>query len=106
MGRVWTDAEEARWDSLAAQMAEVNAKANAVGDSDDGYQVFADGVVRADWADIHYRIFLDDIDIGVEVRLGVVPHGSGVDLDGLDEEAATFEPPETRQLLRHLAALG
>jgi hypothetical protein len=105
MRRKWTDEEDARWDALAAQLEAAEAKAQAEGSD---YQIFSEGVIPGEWADVHYRVDLDDPSIGVRVHLGAVPHGSGQTLADLEsvEESATLDPAETRQLLKYLAALG
>jgi hypothetical protein len=105
MRRKWTDAEEAEWDALAAKIEALEAEVNG---GDDGYQIFAEGSVPGEWADVHYRVDLDDASIGVQVYLGAVPHGTGQTLSDLsdDEEAAILDPAETRQLLRQLGTLA
>lgn len=99
--RKWTDEEGARWDALTAQLDAMDASK-----PDLEYEVFAEGVIPGKWADIHYRVELDDPSVGTQVLLGAVPHDTP-DLADLDdmfgaEQGATFDPVEAKKLLRLL----
>jgi hypothetical protein len=95
MGRKWTDAEEARWNAATEALDALDANAP---DHDHDHQIFAEGSIAGEWADVHYRVDLDDIAIGVQVAIGAVPHGSGLDLHELSgyEAAASLSPAEAR----------
>ncbi len=99
MPRKWTAEEDARWDEATAKVEALEARTVEF-----DYTVFAEGVVPGQWADVHYRVDLDDYDIGVQVALGAVPHGSERDLSDLcgDAQAAILTPAETKALLRQV----
>lgn len=101
MPREWTAEEDARWDEATAKIAAIEARA---AESDFDYTVFAEGVVAGQWADVHYRVDLDDYSVGVQVAIGAAPHGSGLDISDLagNEQAATLTPTETKALLRQV----
>jgi hypothetical protein len=103
MGRKWTDDEDKRWDDATEQIETLEAKTATF-----DYTIFAEGVVPGQWADVHYRVDLDDYDTGVQVALGAVPHGSDRDLSDLSgyEQSATLDPGEAKKVVhlldRHL----
>jgi hypothetical protein len=68
----------------------------------EGYWTLAQGSIPGEWADVHYNVYLDDPSVGVEVYLGAVPHGSGLDFDDLtgNEQAASLDPDEMKKVLR------
>jgi hypothetical protein len=74
---------------------------------DSDYEVFTDGRVPGEWGDLAYAVELDDYSCGVDIRVGVIPHGSEqfTDLDDLSgcEAACRLKTPEARKLV---AALG
>jgi hypothetical protein len=72
------------------------------------YRVFAEGSVPGEWADVAYRVYLDDPSVGVEVHLAAVPHGAGRDLDDLvgNDQGAVFSDTEIRPLLRLLGQVA
>lgn len=100
MDRVMTDAEAARWDRLTAEIEALKAQAQAEGE-DTGYQVFAEGSIPGEWADVHYRVELDE---EVDVILGAVPHGSDRDLSDLsgDEQAASLKSADAKKVLNQI----
>jgi hypothetical protein len=73
-----------------------------------GFWTFAEGSVPGEWADVHFSVYLDDPDVGVEVHLAAVPHGSGATLDDLQglEQSASLDPAKARKLLRLLGTVG
>jgi GNAT superfamily N-acetyltransferase len=99
MSRKWTVAEEARWDDLAARVEAIRGRIEGRGDR--GYEVFAEGSIPGEWADVHYRVFFDEPVQGVQVKLGAVPHGSEIDFDDM-ESAPTFDEAEIRKFIRLL----
>jgi len=103
IGRKWTAAEDARWDALTAQIEALEANEPVQVGGKWGDYFSAEGSIPGEWADVHYAVFLDDVSSGVRVDLGATPHGSGLDLDNLDDNRARFYPPEARKLLRLLA---
>lgn len=99
MDRKWTTEEDARWDSLTAQLEQL--KANPPARPAEGYFAFT-GVIPGEWADVHYSAEFDEPDLGPEVSLTAVPPGA--DPDDLSELRAVFSPAETRKLLRLLGS--
>lgn len=100
-GPKWTDAQEARWDDLTAQVEALQQQADAL-----DYEVFAEGSIAGQWADVHYRVDLDDGSIGVQVYLGAVPHDDP-DINSLEdlsnvENAASFDVDAAERLLKLL----
>lgn len=95
----WTPAQEAKWDSLTARIDQLQAEAGGF-----DYTVFAEGSVPGRWADVHYRVELDDPSVGVRVDLGAVPHGSGKSLSDLvgNQQGATLDPAETKKFIHLL----
>ncbi|HKT04760.1 MAG TPA: hypothetical protein VJT31_35040 [Rugosimonospora sp.] len=71
------------------------------------YEVFTDARVPGEWGDLAYRVELDDPSCGVDILLGVVPHGSTTftDLDEVSgaEAGCRLKAPEARKLI---SALG
>lgn len=71
-----------------------------------GYEVFTDGRVPGEWRDLAYRVELDDPSCGVDIRLGVVPHGSArfTDLDDVTggDAGCSLKTPDARKLLTAL----
>jgi len=98
LGRKWTPAEEAHWDDLQAKIDKLTAQ-NGQFD----YQVFGEGTLPGQWADIHYQVELDDYSVGVWTDLAAVPHGSTFDQIRHDEQFAQFETPDVRKFLRLLS---
>jgi hypothetical protein len=90
-----TDAEQERLDALQAEADGFAA----------GQYVYGEGTVPGEWADVHWRVVMDDdLSIGTQVELGAMPHGSGFGLGDLtgDGRGAILDPAETRKLLRML----
>jgi hypothetical protein len=93
MGRVWTDEEDARWDSLTAQIGALESEFK-------GFD--AQGVVAGEWGDIHYNVYFEELDSGPTAAIGVKPHGVGPDWeDGRDWKGA-FNAAELRRVLKLL----
>jgi hypothetical protein len=99
MPRKWTDDEDKRWDHATEKIEALEAKTETF-----DYTIFAEGVVPGKWADVHYRVDLDDYAIGVRVELGAVPHGSDRDLGDLSghEQTAVLDPAEAKKVVRLL----
>jgi hypothetical protein len=97
--RVATPAEEAQFDKLVAQINELKAQGRPAGPD---YQVFAEGSVPGEWADVHYEVYLDDPSVGVEMILAAVPPGSTFEELSGSEQAANLDPAEARKFLRLL----
>ncbi|MFG1955034.1 hypothetical protein [Micromonospora sp. NPDC048830] len=104
MTRKWTPEEEARWDTATADL-----EALAVAGPDVKYTIFAEGSIPASWADIHYRVELDDPGMGVDAILAAVPHGPDHltldELCGVDA-AARLNRTQATKILRILARHG
>lgn len=99
MGRKWTAEEDATWDRLTEQIDALQAKSNG---SEFDYKIFGEGTVPGQWADVHYRVDLDDYSIGPQVRLGAAPPGISLE-DLIDTESlAGFDAAEARKFLRLL----
>jgi 8-oxo-dGTP pyrophosphatase MutT (NUDIX family) len=110
MGRKFTDEEDAEWDRLTSAISRAEAELDPLSGPerpDAGYWTLAEGSIPGQWADVHYDVFLDDPSVGVEVKLGAVPHGSDMDFDDMRraEMAASFAMSEANDLVRLLAKL-
>jgi hypothetical protein len=109
-GRKFTDEEDAEWDRLTAAISRAQAELDPTSGPErpeSGYWTFAEGSIPGQWADVHYDIYLDDPSVGVEVKLGAVPHGSDMDFDDMRgaEMTASFDIVEADELVRLLANL-
>lgn len=109
-GRKFTDEEDAGWDRLTAEISRAQAELDPTSGPErpeSGYWTFAEGSIPGQWADVHYDIYLDDPSVGVEVKLGAVPHGSDMDFDDMRgaEMTASFDIVEADELVRLLANL-
>lgn len=95
----FTAEEDARWDETAAAL-------EALGDPPEWeYEIFAEGAASGEWADVHYRVDIDEPATGVMVHLGAVP--AGLTLDDLSDNEQVAElyarAGEADKLLRLLA---
>lgn len=97
MGRKWTDEEDALWDETAAALKELRAN-----EPNRDYQIFVEGSVPGEWADIHYRVELDDPTVGVQTYIAAVPHGGGLDELTANEQRGIFDTTEMRKILKLL----
>ena len=100
LDHLFTPEEEAKWDSLTEQIERLEAQLEL---QNFDYTIYAEGSIPGEWADVHYRVEMDEVASGVRVLLGAVPHGSGLDLEGLDDTRAILDPAEARKFLRLLA---
>lgn len=68
-----------------------------------GYWEFGSGSIPGEQADVHYLVQLDE---NLEIYLGAVPHGSGLDFDDMigNEQAVKLSPAQARKLLRLLGS--
>lgn len=109
-GRKFTDEEDAEWDRLTAEISRAQAELDPTSGPErpeSGYWTFAEGSIPGQWADVHYDIYLDDPSVGVEVKLGAVPHGSDMDFDDMRgaEMTASFDAAEADELVKLLAKM-
>lgn len=66
----------------------------------------ADGVIHSPWGDVHYSSELDDLGVGTEVHLAVVPPGHTLDDVRRQETAGVFTLAELSKLIRQLEAVS
>lgn len=94
----------AQADAIRRQIAVLEAEPPTGSSGTRGDYFSVEGSIPGEWADVHYAVYLDDPDIGVEVMLGAVPRGAGRDLSDLsgDGQVATLDPAEARRFLRLL----
>jgi SPP1 gp7 family putative phage head morphogenesis protein len=104
MDRSMTPEEETKLRSIEAQIAEIKTSLGE-GNGSDEPKIHGKGIVSGEWGDLHYHSELDDIGIGSQTRLTVVPHGSTVD-DVEDTSAyANLDNSELATLLKQLGLL-
>lgn len=103
-------AENAAWDELEALEAKGNpdpvrlAKLREItGRGGAGHITFVEGIVPgSDWGDVHFRVELDDLSVGPQVIVGVMPKGAPDDWGDDKDWEGTFDTAEARKLLRLL----
>jgi hypothetical protein len=110
LGRKFTVEEDAEWDRLTAEISRAESELDPLSGPErpeTGYWTLAEGSIPGQWADVHYDIYLDDPDVGVEVKLGAVPHGSDMDFDDMRgaEMTASFAMAEADEFVRLLAKM-
>lgn len=110
MGRRWTDEEDAEWDRLTAEVERLEAEQDAAPGPERperGFWVLAEGSIPGRWANVHYEVFLDDPTVGVEAKLGAIPHHYDQDFAEFQDEGAhaAFAMSEADELVQLLAKL-
>lgn len=109
MGRKWTDEEDAEWDRLTAEIERLELLGAGVPEPERparGFWVLAEGSIPGEWADVHYEVFLDDPSVGVETKLGAIPHHYDQDFDDLESSRANFDIVEADELVQLLTRMG
>lgn len=109
--RKWTGEEDAEWDRLTAEVERLEAEQEAAPGPDRperGFWVLAEGSIPGQWADVHYEVFLDDPTVGVETKLGAIPHHYDQDFTEFQGEGAhaDFAMAEADEFVRLLAKMG
>lgn len=103
-------AENAAWDEIDALEAKGNpdparmAKLRQIVDRGGApYITFVEGIVPGSaWGDVHFQVELDDLSVGPEVRLGVMPKGAPDDWGDDKDWEGKFDVDEARKILRLL----
>lgn len=100
----WTPEEEARWDALTTQIEALQANPPDQSGGKHGDYFSVEGSVPGQWADVHYAVYLDDPspEIGVQVKLGAVPHGQTFDDVNDAEQTALLDEGEAGYFLKLL----
>lgn len=104
--RVFTDEEDAEWDRLTAEIEAIEAQEPPR--PAQGFWTLAEGSIPGQWANVHYEVYLDDPTIGVETRLGAIPHHHDQDFDELvnDNAHAQFAMSEADEFVKLLAKMS